>query len=205
MDKNLSESFKNTISLDSLGEMAKETAEVTLDSLLSEGVLKEFPIIGSLIGVWKTGIAIRDYRFINKLLSFLAESSKLSFEKRLQIIERLEEEGYQSEAGEKILAILDQLETKSKAIILGKSLVLFGNKEISKEEFWRVAYIIEKLPMSDVLALKSWRSTDLNAVEDIRKSLYLSVGLGAFVLDFSSEGFYWHKRLCEIFECKILL
>lgn len=204
MDKNLSESFKSTISLDSLGEMAKETAEVTLDSLLSEGVLKEFPIIGSLLGVWKTGIAIRDYRFINKLLSFLAESSKLSVEKRQQIIEQLEEEEYHSEAGEKILAILDQLETKSKAKMLGKCLVLFGNKEISKEEFWRVAYIIEKLPMTDILALKYWKITDINRIEDIRRHLYLSVGLGWFVMNISSTGFCWQERLCEIFEGKLI-
>jgi hypothetical protein len=199
MVNNLSESFKNTISLSNLGEIAKETAEVTMDTFLKEGVLKELPIVGSLIGVWKTGLAIRDHRFINKLLLFLDESSKLSFEKRERIIEQLEETEFQSEAGEKLLAILDQLETGSKAKLLGKSLVLFGNKAITKEEFWRVTYIIEKLPMSDILALKSWQTTDLNKVEAIRKQLYLSVGLGWFVLDSSSTGFCWKERLCEIF------
>lgn len=204
MNKNLSESFKNTISLSNLGEIAKETAEITIDSFLNEGVLKELPIVGSLIGVWKTGIAIRDYRFINKLLSFLDESSKLSFEKRERIIERLEDEEFQSEAGEKLLAIIDQLETGSKAKILGKSMVLFGNNEITKEEFWRVGYIIEKLPMSDILALKDWKNTDLNLVEDVRRHLYLSVGIGWFVMNMSSTGFCWQERLCEIFEEKLI-
>lgn len=204
MDKNLSESFKNTISLSNLGEIAKEIAEVTTDSFLKEGVLKELPIVGSLIGVWKAGIAIRDYRFINKLLLFLDESSKLTFDKRERIIERLEDEKFQSEAGEKLLSIIDQLETGSKAKLLGKSLVLFGNKEITKEEFWRVAYIIEKLPMSDILALKNWQITDLNRVEEIRRHLYLSVGLGWFVMNASSTGFCWQERLCYVFEEKLI-
>ena len=204
MVNNLSESFKNTISLDNLGEIAKETAEVTIDTFLKDGILKELPIVGSLIGVWKTGIAIRDYRFINKLLSFLDESSKLSFEKREKIIEQLEDEDFQSEAGEKLSAIIDQLETASKAKLLGKSLVLFGNKEITKEEFWRVAYIIEKLPMSDIIALKEWRNIELNLVEDVRRHLYLSVGLGWFVLNMSSTGFCWQERLCEIFEERLI-
>jgi hypothetical protein len=204
MVNNLSDSFKNTISLSNLGELAKETAEVTMDTFLKEGVLKELPIVGSLIGVWKTGLAIRDYRFVKKLLLFLDESSKLSFEKRERIIEQLEETEFQSEAGEKLLAILDQLETGSKAKLLGKSLVLFGNKAITKEEFWRVAYIIEKLPMADILALKDWKNNSLNKVEDIRRHLYLSVGLGWFVMNISSTGFCWQERLCVIFEEKLI-
>lgn len=204
MDKNLSESFKNTVSLSNLEEIAKEITEITIDSFLKEGVLKELPIMGSLIGVWKTGVAIRDYRFLNKMLLFLDESSKLTPKKREKIIERLEDLEYQTEAGEKLLAIIDQLETGSKAKILGTTMVLFGNNEITKEEFWRVAYIIEKLPMSDILALKNWQITDLNRVEDIRRHLYLSVGLGWFVMNISSTGFCWQERLCEIFEEKLI-
>jgi hypothetical protein len=200
----LSESFKNTISLSNLGELAKETAELTIDSFLNSGVLKDFPIVGSFLGFWKTGLAIRDFRFLKKMLLFLEESSKLTLDKREKIIENLENEEYQAEAGEKLLAIIDQLETGSKAKLLGKSLVLFGNKEITKEEFWRIAYIIEKLPMSDILALREWKNTDLNLVEDIRKHLYLSVGLGWFVLDMSSTGFCWQERLCTIFETKLI-
>lgn len=204
MNKNLSESFKNTVSLSNLEEIAKEITEVTIDSFLKEGILKELPIMGSLIGVWKTGVAIRDYRFLNKILLFLDESSKLTPKKREKIIERLEDIEYQTEAGEKLLAIIDQLETGSKAKILGKTMVLFGNNEITKEEFWRIAYIIEKLPMSDILALKNWQNTDLNRVEEIRRHLYLSVGLGWFVMNISSTGFCWQERLCQIFEEKLI-
>lgn len=53
MVNNLSDSFKNTISLSNLGDIAKETAEVTIDTFLKEGVLKELPIVGSIIGVGK--------------------------------------------------------------------------------------------------------------------------------------------------------
>jgi hypothetical protein len=204
MDNQLSESFIKTISSSNLGDIAKETAEITVDSFLKEGVLKEFPIVGSLLGVWKTGIAIRDFRFLKKMLLFMDESSKLSFKSREKIIEKLEDEEYQAEAGEKLLAIIDQLETGSKAKLLGKTLVLFGNKEITKEEFWRVAYVIEKLPMSDILALKDWKNTNLNRVEEIRRHLYLSVGLGWFVMNMSSTGFCWQERLCNIFEERLI-
>jgi hypothetical protein len=58
--------------------------------------------------------------------------------------------------------------------------------------------------MSDILALKNWQITDLNRVEEIRRHLYLSVGLGWFVMNASSTGFCWQERLCEVFEGKLI-
>lgn len=197
--KKLSISFIETISSSELIEIGEEIAEISVDSILNEGVLKEFPIIGSLIGIWKTGVSINDYRFLNKILLFLNETSKLSEKKRQNIIEKLEDETFQAEAGEKLIAIIDNLETGSKAKMLGKALALFGNEIINRDEFWRISYIIDKLPMNDIVALKKWKEIELNQVFDIRKHLYLSVGIGWFVLDSSSTGFCWQERLCDIF------
>lgn len=198
-EKGLSKSLKETISLSNLSEIGVEIAEVSIDSILKEGVLKDFPIIGSLVGIWKTGVTINDYRFLKKMLLFLNESSSLSDKIRKRIIEDLEDETYQTEAGEKLIAVIDKLETGSKAKMLGKSLTLFGNGIISKDEFWRVSFVIERLPMSDIIFLKDWKNSDLNRIDEIRKQLYLSVGLGWFVLNISSTGFCWQERLCEIF------
>jgi hypothetical protein len=172
--------------------------EIGIDSILKNGLLKDIPVINVLSGIWNTGVAIKDYRFSKKLLLFLHESSKLPLEKRLKLIEDLEDNEFQKEAGEKLIAIIDNIETSSKAILIGKLLNLFGQEIITKDEFWRVSFIIEKLPTRDILALKGWNNTDLNKVEHVRKHLYLSVGLGWFVLDTSSTGFVWTKRLCEI-------
>ncbi|WP_405210564.1 hypothetical protein [Dokdonia sp. Asnod2-E02] len=198
-NKELSTSLKETISSSELSGIGTEIAEITIDSIMNEGVLRDFPIVGALVGVWKTGVAINDHRFLRKMLLFLSESSKLSDEARKDIIEKLDEEDYQAESGEKLIAIIDKLETGSKSILLGRALALFGNKIINKDEFWRVSFIIERLPMSDIIALKEWKETDLNKVFDIRKHLYLSVGIGWFVLNASSTGFCWQERLCEIF------
>ena len=198
-EKELSKSLKETISYSDLTEIGVNIAEASIDSILKNGVLNDFPIISTLVGIWKTGVAINDYRFLYKMLLFLNESSALSEKNRQNIIENLEDEIYQKEAKEKLIAVIDKLETGSKAKMLGKSLTLFGNGAISKDEFWRVSFVIERLPMSDIIALKEWGSNDLNKVNEIRRHLYLSVGIGWFVLDMSSTGFCWQKRLCEIF------
>ncbi|MBZ9632210.1 hypothetical protein LB465_15620 [Salegentibacter sp. LM13S] len=204
IDKELSNSLKETISSSELKNIASDIGEITIDSILKDGILKDFPIIGSLTGIWKTGVAVNDYLFLRKLIAFLNESSKLSEKKRLKLIENLEQEDYQKEAGEKLIAIIDNLETKSKAILLGKALNLFGQDIITKEAFWSIAFIIEKIPMEDIRALKSWKQTDLNKVTDIRRQLYLSVGIGWFVLNASSTGFCWQERICGIFSDYLL-
>lgn len=200
----LSISLTETIKSSELTKVSGELIEVGIDSILKNGLLKDIPVISVLSGIWNTGVAIRDYRFSNKLLLFLHESSKLPLEKRLELIEKLEDNDFQKEAGEKLIAIIDNLESSSKAILIGKLLNLFGQEIITKDEFWRVSFIIEKLPTSDILALKGWRNIDLNKVEHIRKHLYLSVGLGWFVLDMSSTGFVWTERLCEIISEELL-
>jgi hypothetical protein len=204
MDKELSNSLKDTISSSELKNIGLDIGEITIDSILKDGVLKDIPIIGSLAGIWKTGIAVNDYLFLRKLVAFLNESSKLSEKKRLKLIENLEDDSYQKEAGEKLIAIIDNLETKSRAVLLGKALNLFGQGVITKEAFWSVAFIIEKIPMQDIRALKYWRDKDLNKVTDIRRQLYLSVGIGWFVLNMSSTGFCWQERICEIFSDYLL-
>jgi hypothetical protein len=200
----LSISLTETIKSSELTKITGELVEVGIDSILKNGLLKDIPVINILSGIWNTGFAIRDYRFSNKLLLFLNESSKLPLRKRLRLIEDLENNDFQKEAGEKLIAIIDNIETSSKAILIGKLLNLFGQEVITKDEFWRVSFIIEKLPTTDILALKGWRNIDLNKVEHVRKHLYLSVGLGWFVLNISSNGFVWTERLCEIISDDLL-
>ncbi|MFD1162735.1 MULTISPECIES: hypothetical protein [Hwangdonia] len=138
-------------------------------------------------------------------MHFLNESAKLSAKQRENLIKNLQDDEYQKDAGEKLISIIDNLETKSKAQLVGKAIYLFGNDLISKDEFWRTTFIIEKLPMSDINAIIYWRETDLNKIEHIRKQLYLSVGLGWFGLDASSTGFVWSERLCEIISDYLLV
>jgi len=197
-NKELSNSLVETISSSDLTNIGKDILEIGVDKILTDGLLKEIPIINVASGFWKTGVAIRDYRFITKLLYFLNESSKLTIQQRKNIIDKLENDKYQVEAGEKLISIIDNLETKSKSKLLGKTMYIFGNDIITRDEFWRVSFVIEKLPLSDINALKNWKKTDLNKVEHIRKHLYMSVGLGWFTLDASSTGFVWTERLCEI-------
>jgi len=138
-------------------------------------------------------------------LIFLRDIDNLSKEKRARIIEELQSASVEEDVGEKLLTLLDRFDATTKAKLLSRTFCLLAEETITKDEFWRVAYTLDRLQLMDIFALRDWKVLDLNKVEHIRKHLYLSVGLGWFVIDFSSTGFVWQQRLCTIFSDHILV
>ena len=53
-------------------ELAVDAAEVSLDQLLTDGVLRDVPIVGGLVNLYKAGIGVRNYLFVRKVARFLA-------------------------------------------------------------------------------------------------------------------------------------
>lgn len=197
-------SLAHTIETSDLASLGKELSEVGIDSVFKDGILKDLPIIGAIVGLWKAGVSIKDAIFFRKLLAFLTDLASVPQAKRAEMITSLNSEDATESAGEKLLTLLERLDSAAKANLLGKSFKLLAAGTISAEEFWRVSFVLDRLPLSDVQALRKWRQTDLDHVEHVRKHLYLSSGVGWFVLDASSAGFKWQKRLCTIFSDHLL-
>ncbi|MGK0271266.1 MAG: hypothetical protein ACI88H_001923 [Cocleimonas sp.] len=200
----LPDSLTKTISNSELVSVSGELGEIAIDSILDDGLLKDIPIIGTITGLWKTGASIKDALFTQKLLVFLNTISDIPADKRAGMVESLDDPSTSEKAGEKLLILLERLESSGKAKLLAKTFKVYVESIISREEFWRVSYIIDNLPLSDIWALKEWGDEDLNNVEHIRKHLYLNVGLGWFVANSSSTGFQWQQSLCTIFSDHLL-
>ncbi len=185
--------------LSHLAAVGEDLTEVALDAFLKEGVYRDLPVVSTVVNLWKTGASIRDARFLRKVRTFLVSLEKTTAEQRRKMIESLEESTTQESVGEKLVSLLDRFESAAKAGLLGRAFAEYVARRITGDEFWRVSFVIDRLPMSDITALSEWRSVDLNQVEHVRKHLYLSVGIGWFVLNTSSTGFVWTDRVCSIF------
>lgn len=189
---------KTLISSD-LPAVAIDLSEVALDTLINEGVYRDLPVLSTLVGIVRTGAAVRDAMFVRKLVAFLANIDKTTPDQRREMVESLEDPSTEEKVGEKLINLLDRFESSMKAGLLGRAYSAYIARKITRDEFWRVSFVIERLPMTDIVALSSWRSVELDHVEHVRKHLYLSAGIGWFVLDASSTGFQWQERLCSIF------
>jgi hypothetical protein len=200
----LPDSLASTIEHSELEPLTADLLDLGLHAL-TEGALKDLPVFAAMNAVWKAGVTIRDGLLTQKLAAFLAGVSSVSREKREEMLSLLEAESRPERIGELLFAHLDRFESAEKARLLAKAFRLMAEGVINADEFLRVGLVLENLPRRDLSTIASWRTTDPNAqVDRIKRSLYLSVGILWFVLNFSSTGFVWHDRLCTIFSDHLL-
>ena len=104
-----------------LPELATEYSEILIDAILDEGVLKDMPLVGSVIGIVKFTNSIDQHFMTKKLYKFLFQLHKIPSEKRIKKIEEINSsQKYSCSVGEKILELLDKIDSEGKPEILGK-------------------------------------------------------------------------------------
>lgn len=101
-------------------DLGTDYAELALDEFFDDGLLKEVPVVKTLVALVKTGIAIKERFFIKKFLVFLKEfhlggedkEELKEFKKKFD-----EDKKYREKITEQILVIVEQLDSVQKAKI----------------------------------------------------------------------------------------
>jgi hypothetical protein len=63
-----------------------------VDSFLTDGILKEIPIVRTIAGLTKAGIGIRERLFVERVLRFLSPLSEYSADQRRAYLNSLDAE-----------------------------------------------------------------------------------------------------------------
>jgi hypothetical protein len=155
--ESISQSFISTIAHSDLAHVTQDLTEVALDSLLDNGILKDIPVIGTIVGIYKGVVSIREQMFIKKIAKFLNSLSEISAKEREDMFIKLEEEGHKrQEVGEGILLILDQVDNYEKARLLGVLLKTLSTSLTNYETFKRFSSIINTVYIDDIMSLPSF-------------------------------------------------
>lgn len=174
----IEKSITETIKTSNLSELTIDYAEVFTDSVLKDGILKDIPIVNSIVGVGKIGFAINDYLFLKKILSFLVNIKDVHQSQREKLLLKIENsEKYQKNVGEAILLIINKMDDLEKPKIIGKIFSFFLNEEIDYETFLRLSQSIEKvfLPYIDkLIQLNSGQKVDYEIQNQLFNSGLLS-------------------------------
>lgn len=170
----LEKSIEETLETSDLTGINVDLAELTIDTLINDGILKELPIVSSIVGLVKFGIKISEYLFLKKVLTFLTQLNTTTTEERKRFIENIEKnETSNKKVGLALLLILDKLEDLEKPEIIGKLLSACIKGEIDYETFLKISYLVQKLFIPDLKYLKKIK--DGNEVEYQKQDeLYLS-------------------------------
>lgn len=147
VDKSLSETIRNS----DLQGVSANIAEIMLDSMLEEGVLKSLPIVGSIIGIGKTAMTIKDQLFLKKIIAFLSGIKNVPQKKRIKMIDFINENKEQRvKVGEKLIYILDKCDDFVDAKYIAQLFRAFLEEEISYQDFLKGSRIIQNIFIGDL-------------------------------------------------------
>lgn len=147
----LSKSLEHTLKDSDLHNATISLAEVFADSLMEEGIAKEIPIIGTVIGLGKATMGIKESLFLKKIIYFISELKNISATKRHEMIDKIDSSGkFRTKVGEKLLYIIDKCDDHEKSQITARLFSAFLSEIISYDDFLRASYIVDQVMLEDL-------------------------------------------------------
>jgi hypothetical protein len=198
----LGNAVTETLLSEPVASIAAEYAEIGLDSLLSDGVLKEIPFVNSLVAITKVGLAVSDRLLVNKLLQFLSALNNVPHEKRREMVVRLEaDKAFGQKVGEHILELLSRIEGKDKPNMVAKVFTAYADGKIDGKMLLRLNGAIERLPGSEIQNVRPFheRSEQKPFEFDDYTGQAISISGLAKISAGLSGVFYESADLCETF------
>lgn len=167
-----------TISSDELINITKDFAEVGLDSLLSDGILKDVPIIGTMFSLAKIGVSINDRIFCKKVLHFLFQIKDIPKKNRFEFVERINnDKKFNTKVSESLILLIDKFNDYSKAEYLGKLFSLTIQEKIDYTTFLKLSNIIDKAFIPDLKNLIAIYKEKNNEVDETEMNILYTLGL----------------------------
>ncbi len=139
-----------------LPSLSKDFAEVAVDGILDDGILRDLPLVGAVVGVIKFGNSINKHLSAKKIYKFLFELHKIPQEDRIKKIDEINNsKKYQSSVGEMIFELLDRIESDGKPEIIGKMFAAVIEEKIDFTDYLRCAHIVKNFFYYDLVTLKN--------------------------------------------------
>ncbi len=156
--KKLDATMLDTLKTD-LSGVSADYLELGLDSILDDGLLKDIPVVNSIISLYKTGVNLRERFLIKKLLVFLTSLADTAIEDRIEFIRKHEKES--AKIGEELIILLDRLDHVNKPEYVAKLFKHYLNEEISLIIYRRLCQIIDKCFIEDLKFLKENEGSEI--------------------------------------------
>ena len=131
-----------------LKEITLDIVEKVLDNQISNELLKEIPVLKTLVGIKNVYSTYTDRLFIKKTMNVLLELGEVNWKERVELTRELNDED--SSGTEKILLAIDQLETIKKCKIFGRLCKLKALNKIDVDVFSRLTKLIQDAYIEDL-------------------------------------------------------
>lgn len=175
--ENISSSMIATLKTDNLS-IVGDLAEVGLDAVIDDGILKDIPIVGVIVGVGKALGNISDVLFTRKLAAFLFQLKDIDVKTRSEAIEKWETDSkYRVHVGETLLNMIHRCDDTRKARWLSQlfyELVLVRDMPIV---FMRAEKVLSSLSVTDVMTFLDLDKNKYTLISVSEAEPYANCGL----------------------------
>lgn len=148
----LSESMELTMDKGNLSVLG-ELGEVAIDAVMDDGVLRDVPILSTVVGVGKCIRNVSDVLFAKKLITFLFELKDVDMQQREEAIAKWEKDAkYRIRVGETLLNMINRCDDTQKAKWLSQLFYELVLKRGWNDMFMRAEKVLSSLSVMDVYA-----------------------------------------------------
>lgn len=139
------------IKSDDVTDLFKEYGEIAIDSALESGTLESIPLLNTLVGIFKTVSSVHDRRFTEKLIRFISGFADLDDATRINMANRLNEnDKFAGKAGDRLIEIIDRMESENKPEIAAAFLKAFAFEHIDFITLRRLMVALERIPSFEI-------------------------------------------------------
>lgn len=145
------QSLDKTLRESSLSDIAIDGSEILIDSILDDGLLKDIPIVSTLVNLIKISSSISSALLLKKIIYFLDGIKDIPPEKRYKMINAINsDKNYKIKVGEKLLYIIDRCEDHDKTSLIAELFKAFLNNEIEYKDFLHGSSILNSIYSDDL-------------------------------------------------------
>jgi hypothetical protein len=172
-----------------------------LDHVLSEGVLRDLPIVGMVVKLTTVGQSVAEELFVRKLLRFLVELKGVSADERAKLLTKYPDgTEEQCDLGENLLLALERLDTVQKPALLARFFAAYLREQVDYPTFTRLAKALERFNLALLPHLRWFYTREgitVDVTEDIKHELSLAgllmAGLTGSGTVNGSAGYYYNS------------
>ena len=171
----MKEQFNEIIKSKDLKDISIYLVEKVLDNEISNEVLKEIPILKSLIAARNIYTSYTDRIFLKKAMNVLLELGETNWVERIELTSELDDEN--GNGAEKILLAIDRLETFEKCKVYGRLCKLKANGKIFLKDFLRLTKLIQDAYLDDLILITDFKKGERKEIHEGDYYSVLSLGL----------------------------
>lgn len=173
MESNIIPSMKDTL-FNPVSENMKdsliEIAELGLDAVLRDGVLKDIPILGTIAALCKTGVALQERNLIRQTAVFITSfnDGTIPQEKLIEYRQALESNPKKAEKElGRVMLLLERILEEKQSHILGRFYNAYVRGALTWGKFVELSEVNLRMFLSDYKELESINRKPIEQREDV--------------------------------------